>query len=32
MLERLTSFLDHFLEMGLPGYDCILYQDGKLGL
>ncbi len=29
MFERLTHFLDGFLEMGIPGYDCVVYQKGK---
>ena len=27
--ERTTAFLDSFLEMGIPGYDCIIYIDGQ---
>lgn len=29
MFEQLTAFLDHFLDMGVPGYDCLLYKDGQ---
>ena len=30
MLEKLTSYLDSFLEKGkIPGYDCIVYHKGK---
>lgn len=27
--EKLSAFLDSFLEMGIPGYDCIIYRDGE---
>lgn len=29
MFERLTKFCDHFLEMGVPGYDILVCKDGK---
>ena len=29
MFEKLTQLLDGFLAMGIPGYDCIIYKDGK---
>lgn len=29
MFEKLTAFMDGFLEAGVPGYDCIVYKDGK---
>jgi len=29
MFETLTSFLDSFLAMGIPGIDCIVKQHGK---
>lgn len=29
MFEKLTQLMDGFLEMGIPGYDCIIYKDGK---
>lgn len=28
-MNSLSAFLDSFLEKGVPGYDCIVYQDGK---
>lgn len=28
MFEALDSLLDHFLAEGIPGYDCIVYQNG----
>lgn len=27
--EKLTQYMDHFLEMGVPGYACVVWQDGK---
>ena len=27
--EKTIKFLDSFLEMGIPGYDCIIYKDGE---
>ncbi|MBR5314832.1 MAG: beta-lactamase family protein [Clostridia bacterium] len=29
MFERLTDFCDSLLEMGLPGYDIVVYQKGE---
>lgn len=29
MFSRLTEELDSYLKMGIPGYDCIVYHDGK---
>lgn len=29
MFEKLTTVLDGFLEMGVPGYDCSVMQNGK---
>ena len=29
MFEKLVNFMDSFLEMGIPGCDCIAYKDGK---
>ena len=29
MLEKLTAYLDGFLEPGILGYDCIVYHKGK---
>lgn len=29
MYNKLNSMLDHFLEMGVPGYDCLILKDGK---
>ena len=29
MFQDLITFMDSFLEMGIPGYDCIIYKDGK---
>ena len=29
MFSELISFMDSFLEMGIPGYDCIIYHKGK---
>lgn len=29
MFEKLTNLLDSFIEMGVPGYDCIVMQNGK---
>lgn len=28
MMEALDALLDHFLTEGVPGYDCIIYQNG----
>ncbi len=28
MFEKLTKFCDLFLEMGVPGYDLLVYRDG----
>lgn len=28
MFRELTKKMDHFLEMGIPGYDCIVYHRG----
>ena len=27
--EKTIEFMDSFLEMGIPGYDCIIYKDGE---
>lgn len=29
MFTRLTEKLDSFIEMGIPGYDCVVYHKGK---
>ncbi len=29
MYEKLDTLLDHFLELGVPGYDCVIMKDGK---
>ena len=29
MFEKLSRFCDLFLEMGVPGYDLLIYRDGK---
>ena len=29
MFSKLTQKLDGFIEMGIPGYDCIVYHKGK---
>lgn len=29
MEKQLTAFLDSFLKMGVPGYDCIVYKNGQ---
>ena len=29
MFDILTHYLDSFLEMGVPGFDCIVFQHGK---
>lgn len=29
MFEKLKSFCDSFLEMGVPGFDLVIYKDGK---
>lgn len=29
VFSKLTDYLDSFLEMGIPGYDCIVYHHGK---
>ena len=29
MFGDLIRFMDSFLKMGIPGYDCIIYKDGK---
>lgn len=29
MFGKLTNLLDSFLEMGIPGYDCVVYHKGK---
>lgn len=29
MLDDLTSYLDGFLKLGIPGFDCIVYHKGK---
>ncbi len=29
MFENTKEFLDSILEMGIPGFDCIAYKDGK---
>lgn len=29
MFSELSRFLDHFLEMGVPGYDCVIYHHGE---
>ena len=28
MFDKLTNILDSFLETGIPGFDCILLQNG----
>ncbi len=28
MFERLSAYTDSFLNLGIPGYDCIIYRDG----
>lgn len=30
MLEKLTELLDSFIEMGVPGYDCVVKHHGKV--
>lgn len=29
MFAKVIEFMDSFLEMGVPGYDCIIYHKGK---
>ena len=29
MFTELTKFMDSFLEMGIPFYDCMVMKDGK---
>ncbi len=29
MFDELIHFMDSFLTMGVPGYDCLIYKDGK---
>lgn len=29
MFEKLTKFTDSFLDMGIPGYDCIVMHNGR---
>jgi len=29
MFEKLTAKLDSFIEMGIPGYDCVVYHKGE---
>ena len=29
MFEKLSEKLDSFLELGIPGYDCVVYHKGK---
>ena len=29
MFKELTKFMDSFLKMGIPFYDCIVMKDGK---
>ena len=29
MLEKTVKLLDSFLDMGIPGYDCIVLKDGE---
>ncbi len=29
MEKQLTAFLDSFLKMGVPGYDCTVYKNGR---
>ncbi len=29
MFTKLKEFMDSFLEMGVPGYDCIIYHKGE---
>lgn len=29
MFSRLIEFMDSFLDMGIPGYDCAVYHKGK---
>ncbi len=29
MFTKLTQKLDSFIELGIPGYDCIVYHKGK---
>lgn len=32
MFERVIALTDTFLEMGIPGYDLVIYKDGKCAL
>ncbi len=29
MFTKVQQFMDSFLEMGIPGFDCIIYKDGR---
>ena len=29
MFEKLKSFCDSFLELGVPGFDLVVYKDGE---
>ena len=29
MFEQTKALCDHFLEMGIPGFDLIVYKDGE---
>ncbi len=29
MFERLKEFCDSFLELGVPGFDLVVYKDGE---
>ena len=29
MFEKLKSFCDSFLGLGVPGFDLVIYKDGK---
>jgi len=29
MFSELSRFLDRFLELGVPGYDCVIYHHGE---
>lgn len=30
MFEKLKSFCDSFLEMGVPGFDLVIYKTGNV--
>jgi len=29
MFTKVQQFMDSFLDMGIPGFDCIIYKDGR---